>query len=464
MTPVGAPAVHVVVLAAGKGTRMKSSRPKVLHLLAGRTLVDHALRAVQPLGAASTVLVVGHGADQVKASLGDRPGLELVVQAPQLGTGHALLQAEPVLRNRSGTVVLVYADVPLLRSSTLARLIEAHRAAQAAATVLTAHLPDPCGYGRIVRGPDGRLVRIVEERDASAAERTITEINSGIYAFDLDPLFDTLRKLAADNAQGEYYLTDLVAAYHRSGRRLETLAVEDAGELRGVNTRVDLAELAAVVRARKNQEVMLAGATLEDPSSTLIDEDVAIGADTIIGPGVRLEGRTSIGERCRISAGARLTNAAIGDETTVLDYSVIVDSTVEARASIGPFSHLRPGSRVGPSAHIGNFVELKKTTIGRGSKASHLSYLGDATIGENVNVGAGTITCNFDGETKHPTTIADGAFIGSDSQLIAPVRVGKGAYVAAGSSITSDVPDGALGISRGRQENKIGWAEKRKKK
>lgn len=462
MAPVGAPAVHVVILAAGKGTRMKSARPKVLHPLAGRPLIDHVLRAVQPLGAASIVLVVGHGADDVKAALADRPGLEFVVQSPQLGTGHALLQAESALLHRSGTVLLVYADVPLLQAGTLARLVEAHRAAHAAATVLTAHLDNPSGYGRMVRDADGKLQRIVEERDASADERALTEINSGIYAFDLGPLFDTLRRLAADNAQGEYYLTDLIAAYHRGRRRLETVMLSNAAELQGVNTRVDLAELSLAIRERKNRQVMMAGTTLEDPSSTLIDEDVAIGPDTVIGPAVRLEGHTSIGQRCHIHAGSRLTNATVGDDVTVRDYCVIVNSTVERGASVGPFAHVRPDSVVDEGAHVGNFVELKKTRLGRGSKANHLTYLGDATIGADVNVGAGTITCNFDGEKKQPTVIEDGAFIGSDSLLIAPVRIGRDAYVAAGSSITEDVPEGALAIARGRQENKPGWAARRR--
>jgi bifunctional UDP-N-acetylglucosamine pyrophosphorylase/glucosamine-1-phosphate N-acetyltransferase len=329
--------------------------------------------------------------------------------------------------------------------------------------VLTTRLEQPYGYGRIVRDGQGRLARIVEERDASADERELNEINSGIYAFELGPLFETLRQLAADNSQGEYYLTDLVGAYRRARRRLETMLLADADELRGVNSRLDLAELTRVLRDRKNREVMLAGATLDDPASTLIDEDVTIGADTVIGPSVRLEGRTSVGQRCRIRAGVRLTDAEIGDDATVLDYSVIVRSRVARGASVGPFSHLRPESMVGEGAHVGNFVELKKTTLGRESKANHLAYLGDATIGERVNIGAGTITCNYDGEKKHPTIIEDGVFVGSDSQLVAPVRIGRDAYVAAGSSITSDVPEGSLAIARARQENKPGWAKRKKK-
>jgi bifunctional UDP-N-acetylglucosamine pyrophosphorylase/glucosamine-1-phosphate N-acetyltransferase len=463
MTPVGAP-THVVVLAAGKGTRMNSALPKVLHPLAGRPLIEHVLRAVRPLGAASTVLVVGHGADEVKATLTSTPGLEFVIQSPQLGTGHALLQTEPLLRRRAGTALLVYADVPLLQASTLSRLLEAHRAAGAAATVLTTHLQHPHGYGRIVRDADGRLSRVVEERDASASERALTEVNSGIYALEIAPLFDALHGLATDNAQGEYYLTDLIAAYHRARRPLETVTLDDHQELRGVNTRVDLADLAQVIRQRKNREIMLAGATLEDPDSTMIDDDVTVGSDTVIGPSVRIEGRTTIGQRCRIRPGVRLTDATIGDDVLVLDYSIVSNSRVADNACVGPFSHVRPDSVVSEGAHVGNFVELKKTTIGPDSKANHLAYLGDATIGARVNVGAGTITCNYDGERKNRTIIEDGAFIGSDSQLIAPVRVGKDAYVAAGSSITVDVPDGSLAIARGKQENKPGWAAMRKKK
>lgn len=457
-------ALHVVVLAAGKGTRMKSARPKVLHPLAGRPIIEHVLRTIDGLRAVSTVLVVGHGGDQVRAALGHRPDVEFVVQSPQLGTGHALLQAEPVLAGKSGTVLLLYADVPLLEAGTLERLLEHHHQTRAAATVLTAELDDPYGYGRIVRDADGRISRIVEERDASGAERAIREINSGIYAFDLAPLFAALHGLASDNAQGEYYLTDMVSIYRRQGQKVETLCLASAAELRGVNSRVDLAELTQVVRSRKNRQVMFDGVTLEDPAATYIDADVTVGADTVIGPGVILEGATSIGERCRIHAGVRLTNATIGDGVTVLDRSIIVDSRVAAGAQIGPFAHLRPGSDVAEDARVGNFVELKKTRLGRGSKANHLAYLGDATIGEHVNIGAGTITCNYDGEKKHPTVIDDGVFIGSDSQLIAPVRIGKGAYVAAGSSITEDVPADALAIARGRQENKPGWAATRRPK
>lgn len=454
--------LHVVILAAGKGTRMKSALPKVLHPLAGRSLISHVLRTVDSLPVTSKVIVVGHGADQVKAALAERDDLSFVTQSPQLGTGHALLQAEPALAGKKGIVLLLYADVPLLEAGTLLRLLETHRNSKAVATVLTAELSDPYGYGRIVRDAAGAIERIVEERDASAAQRAIREINSGIYALSLGPLFDQLHRLATDNAQGEYYLTDLVAMYRQQHKHVETLCLDSADELRGVNSRMDLAELSAVVRSRKNHSLMLSGVTLEDPATTYVGIDVTVGADSTLGPGVRLEGQTTVGARCHIHAGSRLTNARVEDDVTVLDYSVIVDSTIGAGASVGPMAHVRPDSTIGPGARIGNFVELKKTSLGKGSKANHLAYLGDATIGDDVNVGAGTITCNYDGVNKHRTIIEDGVFIGSDSQLIAPVTIGKDAYVGAGSSITGDVPAGSLAIARGQQVVKDGWAAKRK--
>jgi bifunctional UDP-N-acetylglucosamine pyrophosphorylase/glucosamine-1-phosphate N-acetyltransferase len=455
--------LHVVILAAGKGTRMKSDRPKVLHTLAGRPLIEHVLRTVDQLKPTSTVLVVGHGAEQVQTALAGRQDLRFVVQSPQLGTGHALMQAETAVSGKSGTVLLLYADVPLLQTGTLRRLVESHDAARAAATVLTAVLDDPYGYGRIVRGSDGRIARIVEERDASGSERAIREVNSGIYAFDSKPLFEALRGLAADNAQGEYYLTDLVASYRQRQLKVETMGLDTPDELRGVNSRVDLSELGRILRSRKNRMLQLAGVSLDDPDATYIDDDVTVGPDTVISPGVILEGKTTIGARCRIHAGVRLTNVTVADDVTILDHCVLTDSSVAGGAAIGPFAHLRPNTAIGEHAKVGNFVELKKTTLGRKSKANHLSYLGDATIGEAVNVGAGTITCNYDGYSKAKTVLEDGVFIGSDSQLIAPVRVGKGAYVAAGSSITEDVPADALAIARGRQQNKAGWAAARRR-
>jgi bifunctional UDP-N-acetylglucosamine pyrophosphorylase/glucosamine-1-phosphate N-acetyltransferase len=319
----------------------------------------------------------------------------------------------------------------------------------------------PYGYGRIVR-TDGRLARIVEERDATPVERQIKEINAGIYAFDLGPLFEALRGIAAQNAQGEYYLTDLVAIYRRRKLPVETLAVDNPQEVRGINSRTELAEVSRLVRQTKNEELMAAGVTLIDPATTYVGPDVEIGADTVVHPGVTIEGSTRIGVACEIQAHVRIVDSQLADRVTVNNFCLIVGSRVAEGVTIGPFAHLRPETAVAEGARIGNFVELKKTSLGPGSKVNHLSYLGDAEIGANVNVGAGTITCNYDGRMKSRTVVEDDAFIGSDTQLIAPVRVGKGAYVGAGSSITQDVPPGALGIGRGRQVNVEGWAERRK--
>ena len=314
----------------------------------------------------------------------------------------------------------------------------------------------------LFRSKNGRIARIVEERDASPAERQLHEINSGIYAFDLEPLFDALRSIASHNAQGEYYLTDLVGIYRRRKLPVETLTVDNPQEIRGINSRSELAEVSTLVRQKKNEELMAAGVTIVDPATTYIDPDVEIGADTVIHPGVVIEGHTRIGAACEIQAYVRIRDSEIADRVSINNYCLIVGARVAAGVSVGPFAHLRPDTTVGEGAKIGNFVELKKTTLGPGSKANHLAYLGDATIGANVNIGAGTITCNYDGKQKHETIIEDGVFIGSDSQLIAPVKVSKGAYVAAGSSITEDVPAGSLGIARGRQTNVAGWVERKK--
>ncbi len=454
---------HVVVLAAGKGTRMKSDHPKVLHRIAGLPLIEHVLRLADSLDPASVTVIIGHRADDVRQALGKRPGLRFALQQPQLGTGHALLQAESALRGATGTVVLLSGDVPLLRGDTLAALLRVHEARGAAATVVTADVDAPDGYGRIVRD-GGRIVAIVEHKDATPAQRAIREINSGIYAFDLEGLFDALRDVGSANAQGEHYLPDLVKICTARGRIVETSPVADAREILGVNSRKELAELAEILKMRTNDALMQSGVTIVDPATTFIGPDVEIGADSVIHPGVYLEGRTRVGARCEIHSGVRIVDSTLDDEVVINNFCVITSARVAKGARVGPFAHIRPESQVGEQAHVGNFVELKKTSFGRGSKASHLTYLGDATVGENVNVGAGTITCNYDGVTKHPTVIEDGAFIGSDTQLIAPVRVGRGAYVAAGSSITEDVPADSLAIARGKQVNKEGWVKKRRSK
>ena len=453
--------VHVVILAAGQGTRMKSALPKALHSVAGEPMVEHVLRTAAALSPATTTLVVGHGAEAIQAQLADRRGLQFALQVPQSGTAHAAQQVEPLLVGQNGTLLLLSGDVPLLRAETVRLLLATHQNAGAAATVMTAVVQQPYGYGRIIRTA-GKIVGIVEERDASPVQRRGCEINSGIYAFDLPPLFDALRTIAARNAQGEYYLTDLVAAYRRRRLPVETLIVGDPREVRGVNTRGELSEVSTIMRQNKNAELMAAGVTIVDPATTYIDDDVEIGPDTVIHPGVLIQGRSKIGSACEIHANVRIADSDIGDRVTVNNFCLILDSQVADGAAVGPFAHLRSATQIGQKAKIGNFVELKKTTLGAGSKAGHLSYLGDATVGSNVNVGAGTITCNYDGQKKHQTVIEDDAFIGSDSQLIAPVRVGKGAYVGAGSSITEDVPAGALGVGRGRQANIEGWADRKK--
>jgi bifunctional UDP-N-acetylglucosamine pyrophosphorylase/glucosamine-1-phosphate N-acetyltransferase len=451
-----------VVLAAGKGTRMKSRLPKVLHSAAGLPLIEHVLRTAGRMSPASIVIVVGHQANAVRAALESRTDVKFALQEPQLGTGHALLQTETALAGASGTLILLSGDVPLLKAATLQRLVDHHRETGAAATVLTAVAHDPAGYGRIERN-GGRITRIVEDKDASPAQRAIREINSGIYAFDVPPLFDALRQIGSANVQAEYYLPDLVGIYRDRGLGVETVTLDDPEEILGVNSRRELAQVAQSLRRIRNEELMDAGVTLVDPATAYIGPDVTIGPDTIIHPNVHLEGRTSIGEGCEIQCGVRIIDSTIADHVFVNSYCVIRDSRIERGADVGPFAHVRPESQVGENAHVGAFVELKKTRMGHGAKAGHLAYLGDAVIGEKVNVGAGVITVNYDGRKKHQTTVEDGAFIGSDSQLIAPVTVGKGAYVAAGSSITEPVPPGALAIGRGRQVNKTGWVEKNRK-
>ena len=457
---------HVVILAAGKGTRMKSARSKVLHRVAGQPMIEHVLTAAGALSPRTTTVVVGHQAESLKSALAGHSGLTFVVQEPQLGTAHALLTTESALRGQAGTLLLLSGDVPLLSANTLKTLLDTHTATQASATVITAVVDNPQGYGRIVRGSaesGQQIARIVEEKDASPDERLIREINSGIYAFALEGLYDAVRSIAAENAQNEYYLPDLVEIFRRQGMGVETVTVPNANEIRGINSRIELAAVSRIVRDQKNAELMAAGVTIEDPATAYIDRDVTIGPDTIVHPGVSLEGQTSIGAGCEIHTGVRIVNSQIGDHVQVFNHCVITDSVVANDVNIGPFAHLRNHADVRAQARIGNFVELKKTVLGTGSKSMHLAYLGDALIGERVNIGAGTITCNYDGVNKNTTTIEDGAFIGSDSQLIAPVTIGKGAYVGSGTTIRENVPDGALAVSAGKQRNIDGWVDEKVK-
>jgi bifunctional UDP-N-acetylglucosamine pyrophosphorylase/glucosamine-1-phosphate N-acetyltransferase len=434
------------VLAAGKGVRMKSAMPKVLHKVGGLALIDRVLRAADTLSPSSVTIVVGYGAEAVRAHLGDRPRLHFAIQEPQLGTGHAVLQTEPLLGGERGTVVLLSGDVPLLTPATLRALVDTHTAAEAAATVVTAVVPRPYGYGRVVR-TRGQISRIVEERDASPTVQAISEINAGLYAFELGPLFQALHS---------------IVSYRRQRRMLSTWTVSDEREIRGVNSRTELAEVGAMMRQQKNEELMAAGVTLIDPAATYVDTDVAVGADTVLHPGVRLEGSTRVGSACEIHSGARLVNAQVADRVTILDHCLIVDATIGPGCSVGPFAHLRPGAVLEKTSKVGNFVEVKNSTLGEGAKANHLAYLGDSTVGAGSNIGAGTITCNYDGTAKHRTTIGAAAFVGSNSTLVAPVTIGDGAYVAAGSTVTDEVPADALAIGRARQENKEGWARQRR--
>lgn len=425
-------------------------------------MLAHVIAAAAAAGAAPVAVVVGHGAERVKAAFADAP-VCFLLQAEQLGTGHALQCAAPAFAGFAGDLLLLCGDVPLLRTETLAALVAHHRAERATVTVLTAELDEPRGYGRIIRGAAG-VERIVEEKDATAAERTVREINTGIYVFAAPRVFQLLAGLTNDNAQGEYYLTDVVAAARAAGEKVAALAVARAEEAMGINDRVQLAEAARLMRQRINEGHMRAGVTLVDPATAYIEPEVTIGADSVIHPGVHLRGKTVIGRECEIEPGVIITDCTLADRVHVKAGSVLEGATVGAATDIGPMAHLRPGTELAGENKIGNFVETKKATIGRGSKASHLTYLGDAEIGAGVNVGCGTITCNYDGVNKHVTVIEDEVFVGSDVQFVAPVRVGRGSLIGAGSTITRDVPADALAITRAEQKIIEGWVSKKRKK
>ncbi len=456
-----------VVMAAGEGKRMKSRLPKVLHEIAGRSLVEHVVRAGFKAGCDEVITVVGFGAGMVCTALEGRLGgaaLRFVEQTERRGTADAVGRARPLLESFDGDVLILSGDVPALPASALKKLVSRHRRRKAALTVLSARFDDPTGYGRILRDEAGRIREIVEQKDASDEQRAIDEINTGIYCAQWSSLATALAAIKPDNAQGELYLTDAVRLLLGAGERVEALLYDTPHEALGINSRQQLSSVGRRMNRNLLEQHMAAGVTVIDPETTWVHADVKIGQDTILHPGVTLEGATRIGRGCVVRSGSRLTDAIVGDEVTLLEHTIVIEAKIGRETKVGPFSHLRPGTVLGPECKVGNFVETKKAVFGRGTKASHLSYLGDAKLGKAVNVGAGTITCNYDGVNKNLTELGDGVFIGSDTQLIAPVKVGKGAYVGAGTTLTKEVPAGALALSRADQRVIEGWVERKKKK
>jgi bifunctional UDP-N-acetylglucosamine pyrophosphorylase / glucosamine-1-phosphate N-acetyltransferase len=446
-------------MAAGKGTRLKSRHPKVLHEVAGKPILAHVIATARQVVPADDIFViVGHEADRVRDAVRDT-GVNLVLQAEQRGTGHALMAAREALAPYSEVIVLS-GDAPLITAATIQNLVAFHRAQHAGMTLLSADLVDPTGYGRVLRktarGADVRA--IVEEKSASPAQKKIREINSGFYAFSVPALYAHIGELSTDNAHREYYLTDMAALFNRARKKVAALKTADAGEVLGSNTRAEIVDLDARLRLAKCRALMAEGVTIFYPQTCVIDGDVEVGADTVIEPFVQLRGKTKIGAECRIGSYSVIRDSELADGVTINPLTLMDSSRAARGAIIGPYSRLRPGSDIGESVHVGNFVETKMVKLGKGSKSNHLTYLGDATIGEGVNIGAGTITCNYDGVNKHKTVIEDGVFIGSDSTLVAPVTIGRGAYVGAASCITENVPADALAVGRARQTTKEGWA------
>jgi bifunctional UDP-N-acetylglucosamine pyrophosphorylase / glucosamine-1-phosphate N-acetyltransferase len=452
----------IAILAAGKGTRLKSALAKVLHRAGGRSLVEHVVRACEPFKPREIVAVVGHQADDVTSAVAPL-GVKTVLQEPQRGTGHAMVVARRAISSRAKFVILLPGDAPLIRAETIAALARAHRESGAAATILSAEIENPAGYGRIVRQDDGSVAAIVEDSALTAEQRPIREINSSMYCFTLAKLWPCLAALKPKNVHKELYLTDAIALLRQKGETVQAVLATDPDEVLGCNTRADLAAVDAVFRRRKRAAIMDASVTIELPETVLIDPEVVVGADTRIEPGVQLLGNTRIGSGCTIRTGSVLSDAVLEDNVLVKPYTIISASRLSRGTQAGPFAHLRDGARLEENARVGNFVEVKKSVLGQGVKSMHLTYLGDAHVGSGTNIGAGTITCNYDGVNKNPTTIGKRVFIGSDTALVAPVRVGDGAYVGAGSVITKNVPPDALGLARGQQVNKLGWAAARRR-
>lgn len=453
----------VAIMAAGKGTRLKSKLPKVLHEVGGKPLVEQVIRAaIQIVPAGDVYVIIGHEAERVRKAMA-HTGVNFILQAEQRGTGHALMVAREALQGYDHVIVLS-GDAPLVTPETIRRLLDFHLRERAAMTLLSAELEDPFGYGRVLRksARSAEVQAIVEEKAASAGQKKIREINSGFYVFSVNELYANIGSLSTDNAHAEYYLTDMAGVLREVGQRVVAWKTENPSEVLGGNTRAELADIDEKMRLAKCRQLMADGVTIFYPATCLIDADVEIAADTVIEPYVQLLGKTRIGTGCRVKSYCVIRDSEIGDGVTVRPGCVMEGAQVGAGAMLGPYSHLRPGSEIGEGAHVGNFVETKKIRLGKGSKANHLTYLGDAEIGAGVNIGAGTITCNYDGVHKHKTVIDDGVFIGSDSTLVAPVRVGKGSYVGAASCITDDVPEDSLAIGRGRQVVKEGWVKKKR--
>jgi bifunctional UDP-N-acetylglucosamine pyrophosphorylase/glucosamine-1-phosphate N-acetyltransferase len=452
--------VATIILAAGKGTRMKSDLVKVLHPLLGLPILAYTIDlSLTGIRSEKTIVVVGYQADQIRERFGD-PQILFALQEEQLGTGHAVLQALPLLQGLTGTVLILCGDVPLVKEETALSFLRDFHQGNSALSVMTVVVENPTGYGRIVRDPGGWIERIVEEKDARDKEKAVREINTGIYCVKARFLAEGLKEIGKANAQGEYYLTDLVEIANKRGLRCSAYPVASPMEVMGINTRIDLALAHEVLRQEKVRALMLSGVTVIDPHTAYIDRRVEVGRDTVLYPNCLLQGETRIGERCVIEPNAKISDSILGNEVTIRANSVITESRIEDSVSIGPFAHLRPLTEVKAKARIGNFVEVKKSVIGEGTKANHLTYIGDSLVGDGVNIGAGTITCNYDGVEKHQTLIGDRVFVGSNVELVAPVKIGNNASIGAGTTVTKDVPDGALAISRVKQKNLRGWSKK----